>query len=187
METKSNDARLQSLSTILSSERNKATARVRVYRHDQEDEAIPAPADELDAARSLAEVETHASLIEQAEDRLKQIDAAFRRLEQGRYGMCEECGEEIALERLEVLPFATRCVDCQRGQNRVRRGEGGMIEPFGRRWDVPKEVDESSEAPRDEGVRMPEEELVVHRERPFGPEEGELEKPPSRTPRRRQR
>lgn len=187
MEMKSNDARLESLKKILSSERNKAIARVRGYRQDQEDEATPSPSDELDAARSLAEVETHASLIEQAEGRLKQIDAAFGRLEQGRYGMCEECGEEIAVKRLEVLPFATRCVDCQRALNHVRRGEGGMIEPFGRNWDVPKEVDESSEAPRDEIVRMPEEELVVHGERPFGPEEGQLEKPPARTPRRRQR
>lgn len=187
MKTKSNDARLQSLKKILSDERNKAIARVRGYRHDQEDEATPSPADELDAARSLAEVETHARLIEQAEGQLKQIDAAFGRLDQERYGLCEECGEEIAVARLEVLPFATRCVDCQRALNHVRRGEGGMIEPFGCHWDVPKEVDESSDASRDDVVRMPEEELVIHGERPFGPEEGELEKPPIRTPRRRRR
>lgn len=187
MPAKSNEARLQSLKAILSSERNKAIARVRDYRHDQDDEATPGPADDLDAARALAEVETHASLIEQAENRLQQIDAAFRRLEQGRYGLCEDCGEEIALERLEALPFATRCVDCQGTQNRGRRGEGGMIEPFGRQWEVPTELEESSEAPRDELVRMPEEELIVHGERPFGPEQGELEKPPTRTPRRRRR
>jgi DnaK suppressor protein len=185
MPIESNRDRLETLKTMLSHERNKALARVRGYRRDQDDEATPAPADELDAARTLAEVETHASLIEQTEDRIKQIDAAFRRLEQGRYGLCEDCGGEIALERLEALPFATRCVDCQSAQNRVRRGEGGMIEPFGRQWEVPTEVDESSESPRDEFTRLPEEELIVHGEEPLGPEQGELEKPPTVTPRRR--
>jgi RNA polymerase-binding transcription factor len=187
MADKSNRDRIETLKTILSRERNKALARIRDYRRDQDDEATPAPADELDAARTLAEVETHASLIEQAEDRIKQIDAAFRRLEQGRYGVCEDCGLEIALERLKALPFATRCVDCQKAQTRVRRGEGGMIEPFGRQWEVPTEVDESSETPRDEMVRLPEEELIVHGEEPLGPEQGELEKPPTAAPRRRPR
>ncbi len=187
MPIESNRDRLETLKAILSRERNKAIARVRGYRRDQDDEATAPPADELDAARTLAEVETHASLIEQAEHQIKQIDAAFRRLEQGRYGLCEECGREIALERLEALPFATRCVDCQKDQNRVRRGEGGMIEPFGRQWEVPTEVDESSETPRDEMVRLPEEELIVHGEEPLGPEEGELEKPPRTPPRRRRR
>ena len=187
MSTKSNDARLESLGNILRRERNRALARVREYRHDQDDEATPAPADELDAARSLAEVETHASLIEQAENRLKEIDTAFRRLEQGRYGLCEDCGQEIAIERLEALPFATRCVDCQTTRNRTQRGEGGMIEPFGRQWNIPAEVDESTEGPRDELVRMPEEGLIVHGDNPIGPEQGELEKPPTKPPRRLRR
>lgn len=179
--------RRETLSAILSHERNRAMARVREYRRDQDDEATPAPADELDAARTLAEVETHAGLIEQAEERIKQIDAAFRRLEQGRYGLCEDCGAEIALKRLEALPFATRCVDCQSAQNRLHRGEGGMIEPFARQWEVPTEVDESSEAARDEFVRLPEEELIVHAGEPLGPEEGELEKLPTVLPRRPKR
>ena len=57
-------------------------------------DVLPGPADELDIARSLAEIETHASLIEQAEDRLKQIDDALGRLERALYGMCEDGGEK---------------------------------------------------------------------------------------------
>lgn len=184
MAIESNRGRLETLRSILSRERNKALARVREYRRDQDDEATPAPADELDAARTLAEVETHAGLIEQAEERIKQIDAAFRRLEQGRYGVCEDCGAEIALKRLEALPFATRCVDCQSAHKRLHRGEGRMIEPFGRQWETPTEVDESSDTARDDFVRLPEEELIVHGEEPLGPEEGELERPPTVLPRR---
>lgn len=41
------------------------------------------------------------------------IDEALRKLNEGTYGMCDECGEEIAPERLRVLPFAIYCRDCQ--------------------------------------------------------------------------
>ena len=40
------------------------------------------------------------------------IDDALIRIERGDYGRCEECDEEIPLERLEALPSATRCVTC---------------------------------------------------------------------------
>lgn len=182
-----NRNRIENLKTMLVRERNKALAQVREYRRDQAEDATAPPMDELDSARTLAEVETHASLIEQVENRIKQIDTAFSRLEQGGYGVCEECGSEIPLARLEALPFATRCVGCQKAQSRGRRGEGGMIEPFGRQWDVPTEIDESTETPRDEMARQPEEELIVHREAPLGPEEGELAKPPRTAPGRRRR
>lgn len=117
------------------------------YRCDQADDATAPPMDELDSARKFAEVEAHASQIEQIENRIKQIDTAFSRLEQGGYGVCEECGSEILLARLEALPLATRCIGCQKAHSRGRRGEGGMIEPFGRQWDVPTEIDESTETP----------------------------------------
>ncbi len=41
-----------------------------------------------------------------------QIDAALGRMDAGEYGVCEDCGGEISLERLRALPFATRCTDC---------------------------------------------------------------------------
>ncbi|MEU0008068.1 TraR/DksA C4-type zinc finger protein [Streptomyces sp. NPDC006314] len=48
--------------------------------------------------------------IEQA---LKEIDAAFARLQQGTYGICQRCGRSIPVERLEILPYARCCVPCQ--------------------------------------------------------------------------
>ena len=45
---------------------------------------------------------------------LRRIDNALGRLDQGAYGLCEDCDAEIAEERLSILPFATRCVDCER-------------------------------------------------------------------------
>jgi DnaK suppressor protein len=47
---------------------------------------------------------------------LGKIDEAIRRLEDGVYGTCADCGEEIAEARLKALPFATLCVRCQEEQ-----------------------------------------------------------------------
>jgi DnaK suppressor protein len=41
-----------------------------------------------------------------------QIRAALRRLEEGEYGMCEACGDEIGERRLLARPMATHCIDC---------------------------------------------------------------------------
>jgi DnaK suppressor protein len=59
----------------------------------------------------------------QREDVAK-IDLALRRLNEGNYGLCEECGEEIDVARLKVIPFALLCRDCQEMKERetIRRG-----------------------------------------------------------------
>jgi DnaK suppressor protein len=44
---------------------------------------------------------------------LLKIDESLRKLEEGTYGICEDCGEEINAERLKILPFAICCRDCQ--------------------------------------------------------------------------
>jgi RNA polymerase-binding transcription factor len=54
------------------------------------------------------------ALVEQARDRLAEIDAAFGRLDAGTYGVCESCGRPIAEARLEARPLARRCIDCSR-------------------------------------------------------------------------
>ena len=41
------------------------------------------------------------------------IDAALEKLQEGTYGICEDCGGKINEERLKVLPFAIYCKDCQ--------------------------------------------------------------------------
>lgn len=43
---------------------------------------------------------------------IAQIEAALDRIDTGRYGVCEECDEPIAVARLEALPYTTRCIDC---------------------------------------------------------------------------
>jgi RNA polymerase-binding transcription factor DksA len=46
-------------------------------------------------------------------DSVVEIDEALRRLDEGTYGACEECGELIESPRLRALPFVRRCIRCQ--------------------------------------------------------------------------
>jgi len=45
---------------------------------------------------------------------LKEVVSALRKIEDGSFGTCERCGEPIAEKRLEALPFARYCINCQR-------------------------------------------------------------------------
>jgi DnaK suppressor protein len=140
------DTRGENLIEILDRARDAASDRVRVLRKEEEADAVELPADGLDLAHSLEEVEIDAGLIERCEDRLRAIDDAFGRLEHGRYGICEKCKQEIQIKRLRVLPFAAYCIDCQKKRNERRRpGEGEVDEPSRHVWTPPDELKESVE------------------------------------------
>ena len=66
-----------------------------------------------DAASDAFEREKEFSILEQIEAELIDVDRALERLDGGRYGTCEACGEAIADERLAVMPAARFCVDHQ--------------------------------------------------------------------------
>ena len=53
------------------------------------------------------------ALIQMKAETLNKIDTALRRLREGTYGDCFECGGQIAEARLRALPFAVRCKDCE--------------------------------------------------------------------------
>jgi DnaK suppressor protein len=63
------------------------------------------------------------ALIQMKSETLNKVDAALRRLEDGSYGDCFECGEEIAEARLRALPFAVRCKDCEEARETAERRE----------------------------------------------------------------
>ncbi len=67
-----------------------------------------------DSATATLDREIDYTLEENAEHFLEAIDHALEQIENGTYGKCERCGREIAEERLEAIPHATRCIDCQR-------------------------------------------------------------------------
>jgi len=52
------------------------------------------------------------------------IKEALERIEQGTYGVCEDCGEEISTERLKARPVTTLCIDCKKRQEIEEKVKG---------------------------------------------------------------
>ncbi len=53
--------------------------------------------------------------------RVRAIDAALSRIQQGHYGLCMKCGKKIPIDRLTAIPYAVLCIDCQKGEERRNR------------------------------------------------------------------
>ena len=66
------------------------------------------------------------ALIQMKSETLNKINDALARLENGDYGNCFECGEEIAEKRLRALPFAVRCKDCEEARENAEKRERQM-------------------------------------------------------------
>jgi DnaK suppressor protein len=64
-----------------------------------------------DIGTETFEMEKNVSVLEQVEDELKEVDAAFERLERGEYGRCLACGRPIGDERLEAMPATRYCIE----------------------------------------------------------------------------
>ena len=88
-------------------------------------EAIPVAAHDVrDAEEQSVDdfvQEVDLALMQMKSETLKKIDQAIQRLDNGSYGVCQECEQEIASARLRALPFAVLCRDCQaETESRVR-------------------------------------------------------------------
>ena len=84
--------------------------------------SIPTDMEEL--ASDNADQELTASLLGNDKDTLDQIEAAIGRIEDGSYGRCEQCGEQIPKPRLDAIPYAAECERCasqQEGDHRPSR------------------------------------------------------------------
>ncbi len=73
-----------------------------------------------DAGSDNFDQEFSLSLVEIGSGRLKEINAALERIENGSFGICEECGVRITKKRLEAIPYTDVCIDCanERAKNR---------------------------------------------------------------------
>jgi len=69
--------------------------------------------DEADAATTTFERERDDSLSWNIKDILNKINDALYKMEEGTYGICGECNQQIDPERLKVLPYADHCLKCQ--------------------------------------------------------------------------
>jgi|SRR5215469_1317207 len=84
--------------------------------------AIERAPDALDETQFAAERELSTRNLERQSHLLRNIRAALNRIEEGSYGTCLECEEEISHKRLQAMPWAALCIACQEAtdQNRQR-------------------------------------------------------------------
>ena len=77
--------------------------------------------DAVESSEADIQDEIEFALIQMKSETLNKIVDALARLEQGNYGNCFECGDEIAEKRLRALPFAVRCKDCEAAKEAVEQ------------------------------------------------------------------
>jgi DnaK suppressor protein len=96
--------------------------------------------DELDQATTDVEQSMRMRLRNRELLYLKKVDEALKRIEEGTFGECSECGEDIEVRRLEARPTATHCVGCKEDQekkellNASGRQHKSLGETFSRKY-----------------------------------------------------
>lgn len=75
--------------------------------------AIERAADALDQTQFAAERELSTRNLERQSEVLRRVQAALGRITERTYGTCLECDEEISHKRLQAVPWATLCIECQ--------------------------------------------------------------------------
>jgi DnaK suppressor protein len=93
---------------------------------DEIGEAIEAPdqmtyGSQAAAASQVFDQQRDLALRDRATQHLAQVEAALARLDDGTFGRCTRCGREIAPDRLEALPWAAHCIECQTAVDRGQR------------------------------------------------------------------
>ena len=79
--------------------------------------------DAVESAEADIQEDIEFALVQMKSETLNKINDALMRLEQGDYGNCFDCGEEIAEKRLRALPFAVRCKDCEEARENAQQRE----------------------------------------------------------------
>lgn len=85
---------------------------------DSDDAEIDVERGFADSAHATAERARTLSVMKALRANLRWVNRALKKMELGTYGICERCGQPIAVERLEALPWAILCIACK------RKGEG---------------------------------------------------------------
>ena len=75
--------------------------------------------DVLDVAVETSRDEISSQLAEVESREIGQIDEALERMKDGSYGKCDGCNKPIPVARLQIIPYATECIECK------RKSEGG--------------------------------------------------------------
>ena len=130
-----NEARYSDLKRMLEERRKEIMSEVQGRIRDQrEADAWGKVHEVLDAGESSEadiQEDIEFALIQMKAETLHKIEEALRRLDEGTFGYCFECGEEISERRLRALPFAVRCKDCEEAREVAQQRERLMSQRRG--------------------------------------------------------
>lgn len=122
-----NRDRYAELRRILEERRREIMSEVHTKIRDVRTEAANSPAhgvlDAAETSESDIQDDIEFALIQMKAETLNKIEEALRHLEEGTFGYCFECGEEITEKRLRALPFAVRCKDCEEARELAQQRE----------------------------------------------------------------
>jgi DnaK suppressor protein len=117
--------RHQLLKKILFKKRNEV---VEGLEHQMERKLTRETGQKIDSAMDSADLSAldvdqviDYSLLEMKYEQYKDIADAFRKLQSKSYGLCEECGQEISIKRLEVNPLARYCIECKTHKEEIEK------------------------------------------------------------------
>ena len=79
--------------------------------------------DVVESAEADIQEDLEFALVQMKSETLNKVNDALSRLEQGNYGNCFDCGEEIGEKRLRALPFAVRCKECEEARETAEQRE----------------------------------------------------------------
>jgi DnaK suppressor protein len=97
--------------------------KIRDVRTENESGKMSNVLDQGESSEAGIQEDIEFALIQMKSETLNKINEALGRLEEGAYGNCFECGEEIAPQRLRALPFAVRCRECEEARETAQRRE----------------------------------------------------------------
>ena len=127
--------RYSELKKILEERRREIVSEVQDKIRDVRTEASNSPThgvlDAAETSESDIQDDIEFALIQMKAETLNKIEEALRRLGEGTYGYCFECGEEISERRLRALPFAVRCKDCEEQRETLQQRERLMAQRRG--------------------------------------------------------
>jgi DnaK suppressor protein len=86
--------------------------------HHREAIAVEQSPDQLDEIQTASDRDSAISNIDRRSKELRDVRAALRRIRDGRFGVCEQCDEDIAPKRLAAIPWASLCIVCQEAEER---------------------------------------------------------------------
>jgi len=82
------------------------------------------PGDSGDESLANALADFNLSILDRHIDAMRDIEAALQRIKNGEYGVCIDCGEDVAFPRLMAYPTAKRCIVCQEQREKQYAHEG---------------------------------------------------------------